>query len=64
MPTTNQTHYTVTMLHVENLYVEVNVCNTVTRPSHLGNTVMEGVVADTETPFALLPDTVPSKKII
>ena len=42
------------MLCVENLYLEVNMCNAVIRPS-------EGGVAETKTPFTLLQDTEPSE---
>lgn len=31
--TTNKTHYVITVLCVENFYVEVNVCNAVIGPS-------------------------------
>lgn len=32
--TTNKPHYIITMLGVENLYVEVNACDAVIRPPH------------------------------
>ena len=59
--TTERTHYIITMLHVENLYVEVNTYVTVILPSHLSYTVQrQATAAETETPTAMLQDTVAS----
>ena len=55
--TTNKTHYTITVLHVQNLYVEVNTgilsCN-------LSYTVQKQVMGGRvpETPFTLLHCTI------